>query len=216
MQNEGRMNWEKVTRLWLLQTKSIGRKLSGSPFYHLLCNLSGTRPSKLCKYLILNFGTFLEEFCCGQFLMETFWWKSGGKYSVENCWWKIFGGKDSVETCWWKIFSRMGRDQLTGGVELTVGDELTGRGPDLEHSRQSQLCLYVGRKINGDIDQQVNIVQSASGRWTLDGRYFVSLFFTVTQSPSITKHYSLDLRDSRWLMFNQTKDFPCLHNCIWQ
>ena len=36
-----------------------------------------------------------------------------------------------METCWWKIFSRMGRDQLTGGVELTVGDELTGRGPDL-------------------------------------------------------------------------------------
>ena len=44
--------------------------------------------------------------------MDKFWWKRDGKYSVENCWWKIFG--------------RMGGDQLTGGVELTVGDELTG------------------------------------------------------------------------------------------
>ena len=45
-------------------------------------------------------------------------------------WWKIFGGKLLV-----KIFSRLGGDQLTGMVELTVGDELnvgdklTERGP---------------------------------------------------------------------------------------
>ena len=61
-------------------------------------------------------GRFLEEFFGGQFLMKTFWWKWRGKYSVESCWWKIFG--------------RMGGDQLTGAVELTVGDELTGREPD--------------------------------------------------------------------------------------
>ena len=39
-------------------------------------------------------------------------------------WWKIFGGKLLV-----KIFSRLGGDQLTGMVELTVGDKLTERGP---------------------------------------------------------------------------------------
>ena len=33
-----------------------------------------------------------------------------------------------METCWWKISGRMGRDQLTGGVELTDGDQLTGGG----------------------------------------------------------------------------------------
>ena len=38
----------------------------------------------------------------------SFWWKSGGKLLVKNILWKIFG--------------RLGRDQLTGG------DELTGRG----------------------------------------------------------------------------------------
>ena len=43
---------------------------------------------------------------------------------------KIFCGKYSVETCWWKMFGRMGGDHSTGGNELTVGDELTGRGPD--------------------------------------------------------------------------------------
>ena len=31
-----------------------------------------------------------------------------------------------METCWGKIFGRMGGDQLTGGVELTVEDELIG------------------------------------------------------------------------------------------
>ena len=86
MQNEGRMNWEKVTRLWLLQTKSIGRKLSESPFTHLLCNL----PIKLCKYLILNFGTFLEDF---------FWWKFFDNKILVEKGWKIYGGK-----CWWKYF----------------------------------------------------------------------------------------------------------------
>ena len=40
--------------------------------------------------------------------MGSFWWKSGGKLLVKNILWKIFG--------------RLGRDQLTGG------DELTGRG----------------------------------------------------------------------------------------
>ena len=35
-----------------------------------------------------------------------------------------------METYWWKIFGRMGGDHLTGGVELTVGDKLTRRGPD--------------------------------------------------------------------------------------
>ena len=49
--------------------------------------------------------------------METCWWKSGEKYSVE--------------TCSWKIFVRMGWDQLTGrGVALTVGDQLTEMGTD--------------------------------------------------------------------------------------
>ena len=32
-------------------------------------------------------------------------------------------------------------DQLTGGVGLTVGEELSGRGPDFEQERQ--LCLYI-------------------------------------------------------------------------
>ena len=50
---------------------------------------------------------FLEVYFAGQVMMETCWWKSGGKYSVE--------------TCLWKIFVRMGGDQLTGGVELTGG-----------------------------------------------------------------------------------------------
>ena len=31
------------------------------------------------------------------------------------------------ENILWKIFGRMGGDQLTGGVELTVGGGLTGR-----------------------------------------------------------------------------------------
>ena len=61
--------------------------------------------------------TFLEVYFAGQVLMETCWWKSGGKYSVE--------------TCSWNIFVRMGGDQLTGRrVALTVGDELTGMGTD--------------------------------------------------------------------------------------
>ena len=83
-------------------------------------------------------------------------------------WWKIFGGKLLV-----KIFSRLGGDQLTGMVELTVGDKLTERGPvdfgDLTNAdrgsyaciyhqtfnmagRGSYACIYEG-KINGDTNQ---------------------------------------------------------------
>ena len=55
-----------------------------------------SRPSKLCKYLILNFWTFFKG---------VFWWTIFDenilveKHSVENCRWQIFGGKYSVETC---------------------------------------------------------------------------------------------------------------------
>ena len=59
------------------------------------------------------------------------------KYSVENCWRKIFCGKYSVETCLRKIFGRMGRDQLTGGCKLTE------RGPDFSKAdRGSYACIY--------------------------------------------------------------------------
>ena len=51
-----------------------------------------TRPSKLCKYLILKFRTSLKIFG-GQLLMETFWWKTGGKCLVENIQWNLIGGK---------------------------------------------------------------------------------------------------------------------------
>ena len=76
------------------------------------CNVIGS--FVLCGWVVRK----LEQVNCANiwFLMETFWWKSGGKYSVETCWWKIFG--------------RMEGDQLTGGVELTVADEFSGRGPN--------------------------------------------------------------------------------------
>ena len=51
-----------------------------------------------------------------------------------------------METCWWKIFSIMGRDQLTGGVELTIEDELTGGEWEVGLGR----LLTCGGKINGD------------------------------------------------------------------
>ena len=57
---------------------------------------------------------------------------------------KIFCGKYSVDTCWWKIFGRMGGDQLTWGVELTVEDKLTGGGHTF-----NKACIY-GGKTNGD------------------------------------------------------------------
>ena len=78
----------------------------------------------------------------------------------------------------------MGGAQLTGGVELTVGDKLTGGETWGDQTfnkadRGSYACIY-GGKINGETNQstiniqQVNIVQSPSGRmdtgqWT--GRY---------------------------------------------
>ena len=49
-----------------------------------------TIPSKLCKYLILNFGTFLEEFFSGQFSWKHFGGKVVEKFSekllVEKIW----------------------------------------------------------------------------------------------------------------------------------
>ena len=48
-----------------------------------------------------------------------------------------------MKNCWWKIFGRMRVDQLTGGVELTIEDELTGGG------RGGRL-LTCGGKINCD------------------------------------------------------------------
>ena len=46
--------------------------------------------------------------------METFWWKSGGKNSVKNCWWKKFGriGGGPVD--------RGGRVDCWGGVDWEV------------------------------------------------------------------------------------------------
>ena len=67
------------------------------------------------------------------------------KYSVENCWRKIFCGKYSVETCWWKIFGRMGGDQLTGGVELTVGDELAGGDRLLTRPTEAAMPVCITR-----------------------------------------------------------------------
>ena len=62
-------------------------------------NRKETRPSKLCKYLILNFGTFLEEFFSGQFS-----WKHFVGKVVENCWWKKFGRMGGTQT-----FNKAGR-----------------------------------------------------------------------------------------------------------
>ena len=47
----------------------------------------------LCKYLIYLMSG-------GQFLMEKFWWKSGGKV-VENIRWKFVGEKYLVEHIGW-------------------------------------------------------------------------------------------------------------------
>ena len=75
----------------------------------------------------------------------------------------------------------MGRAQLTGGVELTVGDKLTGGETRLlTRPIEAAMPVYIEvklmvRPINQSINnQQVNIVQSPSGRmdtghWT--GRY---------------------------------------------
>ena len=50
----------------------------------------------------------------------------------------------------------MGGDQLTGVVELTVGDRLAGRGTRLL-TKPTEAVIY-GGKINGDNhQQQVNI-----------------------------------------------------------
>ena len=51
-------------------------------------------------------------------------------------WWK-----NSVKNCWWKKFGRIGGGPVDRGVGLTVGEELTGRGPDFEQERL--LCLYI-------------------------------------------------------------------------
>ena len=91
--------------------------------------------------------------------METFWWKSGGKYSVENIWWKIFGRNYSV-----------GRLVFDYGLWL---------------GRQRQLCLYVWREIDGDTKQprnhyqSWNIAHSASGRWSLVRQIFANCFVTT-------------------------------------
>ena len=51
---------------------------------------------------------------------------------METFWWKIVGEKYLMGNHWWEIFGRLGGNQLTGvveltvGYELTVGDELTG------------------------------------------------------------------------------------------
>ena len=68
----------------------------GSNKCHLLFTLvkliQKTRPRKLCKYLILNFGTFFTRF---------FWWTIfDGNILVENIRWKIFGGKYLVKNIW--------------------------------------------------------------------------------------------------------------------
>ena len=74
----------------------------------------------------------------------------------------------------------MGGDQLTWGFELTVEDKLTGAGDELTGGGHTfnKACIY-GGKINGDTNhhhQQVNIVQTASGRWTLDRQIFAISF----------------------------------------
>ena len=79
--------------------------------------LTIARPSKLCKYLILKFRTSLKIFG-GQLLMETFWWKTGGKCLVENIQWNLVGGKWLVEcegTSWLgarvDCWGRVGREK---------------------------------------------------------------------------------------------------------
>ena len=54
-----------------------------------------TRSSKLCKYLILNFEPFLEEF----YLTETFCGKVV-ELLVKSIWWKIFSKNVLVENIW--------------------------------------------------------------------------------------------------------------------
>ena len=51
------------------------------------------------------------------------------------------------------------------------GDEFTGRGPDFltwPTEAAMPVYMYIWRKSNGDTNRQVNIVHSASGRWTLE------------------------------------------------
>ena len=56
---------------------------------HSFTETLGTRPSKLCKNLILNFGTL------GNFLVDFF-------FFMETLWSKIFGEKTLVEIFWKK------------------------------------------------------------------------------------------------------------------
>ena len=56
---------------------------------HYFTENLGTRPSKLCKNLILNFGTL------GNFVVDFF-------FFMETLWSKIFGEKTLVELFWKK------------------------------------------------------------------------------------------------------------------
>ena len=53
-----------------------------------------------------------------------------------------------METCCWKINGRIGGDQLTGAVKLTVGDELTGRGSYALINKSSLELRFLDDKIN--------------------------------------------------------------------
>ena len=79
------------------------------------------RPIKLCKYLILNFVHFLEEFS-----VDIFWWEHFGGKVVENIrwqilWWKIFGEKYSVETCCGKYLVEWEGTKWLGGSSWLWG-----------------------------------------------------------------------------------------------
>ena len=77
--------------------------------------LDKTEPNKLCKYLILSFGTFLGE-CFG----GKIWWKHFGGKVVENVWcdWEGISSHQSItnnddrpnieqsEICLWKMEGR--------------------------------------------------------------------------------------------------------------
>ena len=99
-----------------------------------------------------------------------------------------------METCWWKYLVEGrgpiywgGRVDWEGTRLLTEAAMQCLYHQTFKHGRQRQLCLYIWRKINGDNhqQQQVNIVQSASGRWTLDRQLFAILEFAILERFSI-------------------------------
>ena len=96
---------------------------------------------------------------------------------------KIFGGKYSVESCWWKLFGRMGGDQLTGGVELTVGDELTGRGPTLNKAGRASMPVYITRLLATEFSA-ICLWKMNSEHWT--DRYSSTIPHHPPTTPSKT------------------------------